>query len=848
MEDSALLNDSKSAETTNDRFKSILDAMYDAFVTMDASGKITDWNRQAELTFGWSKSEAIGQPLDALIIPERFKAQHKAGLERFLKTGKSQILGKRIELPALHKSGHEIEIELSISAVTEGNHFIFGAFLKDISDRRKSEKYRQVQTEVTRILIESTSIDEVFTRSIQAICTELGWKWGAFWRFDPSDEKLFLSHHFSLDPELLQSFENKSRSLRCGIGEGLPGLVWKEMTASWTSRFTDTSMYPRAEIGKKVGIEGGVAFPIRAGEHFLGVLEFLNENKSQQDPNLPHIMSDMVSRLGFFIQRKEAEEQLRQSEVRYSTLVAGIKDYAIISLDTEGLVTTWNRGAAQIKGYEEHEIVGHSFTKFYPRISIEQNFPAYELKMAREQGRFEDEGWRVKKDGSTFWANVIINPILDRSGELVGYSKVTRDMTERKIAEQNLSRLNEELEKRVADRTQALQQALLAAEQASHAKSSFLANMSHEIRTPLGVVLGYSELLMDPKVSEADKSTFMTTIKRNGELLSNVINDILDLSKVEIGKLEIEKLDTPISDILIDIHSLLELKAREKSIQLNVVFDGLVPHKIKTDPLRLRQILINIIGNAIKFTDHGFVEAKLKVISIGENLPRLAFIITDSGPGISPEQENKLFQPFSQADISTRRRFGGTGLGLTLSRHLAELLGGTVELTRSELGHGSTFTVTIDPGPIESEAITSLSQTAPASSLPAGTTTQRIDGVQILVADDSPDNQVLVTRILKLAGAQVDTADNGLVALGKAQIKNYDVVLMDLQMPTMDGYEATRELRKLGYHAPIVALTAHALKEEREYCLNNGFDDHVSKPINRNLLIDSIYRLVTSRH
>lgn len=833
-------------EDSNNRLQSILDTAYDAFIAMDSHGLVTDWNKQAEVTFGWSKQEAIGKTLDQTIIPAQYKEAHSAGLKRFIQTGENHIIGKRLELPALKKDGKEVLIELTVSAVQQGKEYVFGAFLKDISSRKELEQYREVQLDVTRILAESISTQEVFARSIHTLCEGLNWKWGAFWRYDPKDEKLFLAHQYLANSKELSDFENKSRSLRYAKGEGLPGRAWEKMKPFWTNDFSINPAYPRSSIAKQLGLHKGIAFPVIAGEQFLGVLEFLNDNFYESDSKLADMMMDTVARLGFFILKKEAEEQLRQSEERFSILVEGIKDYAIISLDKDGYVTSWNRGAQQIVGYQTNEIIGHHFSKLYPAHAIENHFPEKELEIAQTTGRFEDEGWRIKKDGTKFWANVIINPIYDRIGQLVGFSKVTRDMTERKIAEQKLSQLNEELEARVLERTKALQQALAAAEEASHAKSSFLANMSHEIRTPLGVVLGYSELLMDSKINPSDKENFMTTIKRNGEILSNVINDILDLSKVEIGKLEIEKMETPLSDILIDITSLLELKAKEKSIQLSVSFKDSIPKKIKTDPLRLRQILINIIGNAIKFTEHGSVEVKLMMIKTESASPKLAFVIKDTGQGISADQEKKLFQPFSQADISTRRRFGGTGLGLILSRHLAELLGGNVVLTESSLGKGSTFTITIDPGPLAEASNNAEDNPHPSrfiNTMPL--TTTRIDGVQILVADDSTDNQILVSRILNLAGAQVETVDNGQMAVDKVQQKKYDVVLMDLQMPIMDGYEATKQLRKAGYYLPIVALTAHALKEEREFCLKSGFDDHVSKPIDRNTLIDSIHRLVT---
>jgi len=375
-----------------------------------------------------------------------------------------------------------------------------------------------------------------------------------------------------------------------------------------------------------------------------------------------------------------------------------------------------------------------------------------------------------------------------------------------------------------------------AAEAANMAKSAFLANMSHEIRTPLGAVLGFSDLVIDPNVKPSEKANFLAAVKRNGELLSNIINDILDLSKIEAGKMQIVKQEVSLMEVLTDTKTLLDLQASDKGIGLNVSIDEDVPEKIKTDPLRLRQILINIVGNAIKFTAKGSVDVRIRPVMSGTR-SLLAFTVTDTGTGIRPDQVNKLFAPFSQADVSTKRKYGGTGLGLVLSKRFANLLGGDVVLTESTPDKGSTFTITIDPGPAQSV----VGDAAKAKLAEMQKSGLRLDGIKVLLAEDSVDNQTLVTRFLKLAGASVDVASDGREATQKAKNDHYDVLLMDLQMPVMDGYEATAQLRREGYRGKIVALTAHALSEERERCLKSGFDDHISKPVNRELLIERVY-------
>lgn len=387
--------------------------------------------------------------------------------------------------------------------------------------------------------------------------------------------------------------------------------------------------------------------------------------------------------------------------------------------------------------------------------------------------------------------------------------------------------------------------------QANLAKSQFLANMSHEIRTPLGVILGFAELMLDPKVREDEKRDCLKGIIRNGRQLTGVINEILDLSKIESERLEIENIQFSLTELVEEATTFLNLQAQGKGIGLSVVYDGPVPTKIGSDPSRLRQILLNIVGNAIKFTDHGQVELRIKYLL---NKAHLEFKVTDSGIGMTPEQQKNIFQRFVQADNSMTRKYGGTGLGLVVSQKLARALGGDLIIKQSELNHGSTFVFTIHNNILsehEEVPVGSWQKKDGVSGIDLGKQPHRItdqkrplDSTQILLVDDSPDNRILVSHILKLAGANVVSAENGEEGVKAAMASNFDIVLMDLQMPVKDGFEATAELRNLSYKKPIIALTAHVMKGDRERCLRSGFDDHVGKPIDRNLLTSAITKLI----
>ena len=395
-------------------------------------------------------------------------------------------------------------------------------------------------------------------------------------------------------------------------------------------------------------------------------------------------------------------------------------------------------------------------------------------------------------------------------------------------------------ERKRAEDTQ--QEAKAAAEAANAAKSQFLANMSHEIRTPMTAILGYAELLREPEATASDRDDYLAVIQRNGQHLLTLISDILDLSKVEAGKLEIEMLRCGIISVVADVGSIMQARARQRDIRLSIEYTSDLPETILTDSARLRQALINLVGNAVKFTEKGGVRIVVTFLPKwrGDQLA-VQFQVIDTGIGIGREKLAEMFQPFAQADAAYSRKHGGAGLGLTITNHIAGLLGG--ELTaESTPGEGSTFTLTIPTGSLEGvRMLHSLEEVAwePGWDAPleaAGNLT----GIRVLLAEDGPDNQRLVTTILTRAGAEVTLAENGCIAVERALSGHFDLILMDIQMPEMDGHQATRELRKQGVSVPIVALTAHAMSGDREKCLSAGCTGYLAKPISRRQLIETV--------
>jgi signal transduction histidine kinase/CheY-like chemotaxis protein len=387
----------------------------------------------------------------------------------------------------------------------------------------------------------------------------------------------------------------------------------------------------------------------------------------------------------------------------------------------------------------------------------------------------------------------------------------------------------------------------------SKTKSEFLANMSHEIRTPMTAILGYADLLASERSDSEASSQYseaIGTIQSNARHLLTIINDILDMSKIEAGKINVENINVNPAIIIEESASYLRSSASNKGIEFNIIYNTPIPKQIQSDPTRLRQILLNIFGNAIKFTEQGTINV---YVSVELDEQELSISVADSGLGMTEEEQHAIaqFDAFFQADDSTTRRFGGTGLGLKIANSLAQLLGGTIEV-ESKLGIGSTFNITVKTGDLEGVQMIDPEQipqnikieseqlSSPAQSNPLPNS---LEGVRILLAEDGHDNQKLITLHLSKAGAEVTIAENGQIAIDTVNTRlpedAFDIVLMDMQMPELDGYNATRLLRQSGCQIPIIAITAHAMEGDRERCLDAGCDEYLTKPIEKIKLIET---------
>jgi PAS domain S-box-containing protein len=525
-------------------------------------------------------------------------------------------------------------------------------------------------------------------------------------------------------------------------------------------------------------------------------------------------------------ERMESEEKLRHTHNQLQAIHDGIIEGLLITdIETKRFVRV-NSSLCQMLGYTEKELLALSIPTIHPPEEVSNDLQRFQ---ATAEGRVSINENRpvIRKDGSLFYADITGRRIIyDGRPCLLA---LFRDISDRKRAEQQML------------------EAKQAAEAANRAKSAFLANMSHEIRTPMTAILGFSDILLsNPSPEEAVESAQI--IKHNGEHLLQIINDILDLSKIEAGKFDVEPNVCSPRRIVTDVLSLMKVRADAKGLSLTVERVGHIPDYIQTDTIRLRQILVNLVGNAIKFTEVGGVKVVIRSDAASHDKSNLVFDIIDTGIGMSEKQVALLFQPFSQVDTSANRRFSGTGLGLAISKRLAQILGGNITVT-SALGKGSTFSLTmaIDPfggtRPIDHA-------TDDVKPRPQMTGSASILDCRILLAEDGLDNQRLITHVLRKAGANVTLAGDGQaavdIALEAHQAGNaFDAIVMDMQMPIMDGYEATRTLRNAGYAKPIIALTANAMIEDRRKCLDAGCNDYLIKPIDRALLLQVVARHAT---
>ncbi|KAM5528609.1 hsp90-like protein [Fusarium oxysporum f. sp. phaseoli] len=520
----------------------------------------------------------------------------------------------------------------------------------------------------------------------------------------------------------------------------------------------------------------------------------------------------------------------------FRILVQAVKDYAIFLLDTRGNVMTWNTGAELNKGYKKEEIIGKHFSTFYSEEDIRSRKPERELEICLREGRVEDEGWRYRKDGSRFWANVVITAIY-KNDIHVGFGKVTRNLTERKEAELRL---------------------IAAYEESTKLKNDFLANISHEIRTPMHGVLSACSLLLDSRLTEEQRET-ANMIGESGHVLLRIINDILDYSKIAAGSFSIENDKVDIASVATSVVHSVQATV-QPGVSLRLSLSPNLPKWAEGDPLRCRQVVENIVSNAVKFTEQGYILVSVSLLAEDVATYTILTEVYDTGHGVTEDDAQKLFKPFTQLDTPHQKRRQGTGLGLSIAKSIAELLGGNIGYKPNPERQGSIFWFSVKLKKLNSlqqiQTVDALPD--PSSDLSRQEVSQGEDLAEqltqlmkispmarILAAEDNIINQKILVEMLHGFGFQyITVVSDGAQAVStlSAAADAFDLILMDISMPVMNGYEATVRIRNSGIRLPIIAMTAYALKGDMERCLEKGMDDYIAKPMNRQLLMKKLLK------
>jgi len=804
--------------------------------------------------------------------------------------------------------------------------------------------------EIAQALAESATLAEAAPRMLAAVCETLGWEYGALWEVDRGGKTLQCVGTWHARSLQVTEFVDISRTTRFTRGVGLPGRVWESRQPAWIPDVAGDSNFPRAGAANRVGLHGAFALPILRRGDVLGVMEFFSRDIRQPDDALLDTMMTAGAQIGLYVARKWASDELKT----FFTLSLDL--LCVASVD--GYFLRLNPQWTKVFGFDEAELLASPFLDF---VHPDDRTATIDATSAVSAGstliNFENR-YRTR-DGSYRWLDWAAAPALDQG---VIYA-AARDVTDRKRADEALKESADNLKQLVRELDVARQKA----EAAAIAKGEFLANMSHEIRTPMNAVIGMTDLALRTRLTPRQRE-YIRTANESANALLTILNDILDVSKIEAGRLTLEHTPFSLRDAVEDAVKLFATRAAAKRLELACHILPDVPDALVGDPGRLRQVLINLVGNAIKFTQTGDVIVEVQARSITGSEAVLEFTISDTGIGIAADKQWQIFGAFVQADSSTTRRFGGTGLGLTISADLVEMMGGRIWVT-SEEGRGSQFrfnaTFGLQPQPLQPsrpydgnllelralvvddnaanrtilqellaswrmEATAVASAAAALAALDEAIHQQRpfdlvitdalmpeVDGfalahqiaadarlsgakvimltsagpssarqreadrtiasqltkpvkqsdlldaivtafgksggrrpadqdvprptrsverrLNILVAEDNPTNQTLVRLLLEQDRHRVTLVPDGREAVAKSGTTSYDLILMDVQMPEMDGFEATAAIRQrertTGGHVPIVAMTAHAMAGDRERCLTQGMDGYVSKPL-----------------
>ena len=776
----AEINERLEAQEAMKSEKLYLEQLYEsaqeAIVLMDIEGKIIRVNSEFTRLFGYSMDESVGNAIDDLVVPEKHR-------DEGLSITNTAARGEKIVRETVRKckDGTNIYVSVLASPITIDNRVVAAyAIYRDITKRKQAEAALKESEERYRSVMEAAP-DPIVVYDMEGRVTYLNSSFTTVFGWN-LEELLGEKIDFVPEEHLPETEGAIERLMR---GETIPAMPTKRKTKD----------------GSLLDIQ-------------VSASTFMGSNR--KPTGIVVIFRDVTA-------NEKMAGALRESEERYRTLFEDSID-AIYLTTLDGDFIDANQSTLNLFGYSKEEMKALNARELYVDIHDMQDF----IERIEETGYVKDfEVTLKKKDGKKINCLFNVSARRDETDKMVRYHGIIRDITESKQMLEELTQAKE------------------TAEAANTAKSQFLATMSHEIRTPMNAIIGMADLLKETQLT-SEQRKYVTVFGSAGENLLNIIDDVMDISKVESGQLSLNLKAFDLSHIIENVRDVLTIQAQEKGLEITCHIAPEVPVALTGDPVRLRQILINLVGNAIKFSKVGSITMDVKTqhrqpVEVEKDIGKieLLFSVTDTGMGIPSSKIDLIFDNFTQVDASTTREHGGTGLGLSISKRLVEIMGGDIWVD-SRMGKGSTFYFTVTFG-IQTET--------PKSPDVAITDSEKeqaeLKPIQILLVEDTVDNQLLVKSYLKKTPYQLDIAENGLEAVKMFQLKKYDLVLMDIQMPVMDGYTATKKIRKweISQNAkvtPILALTAFATHEDAEKSLAAGCTDHLTKPIRKAKLLDTI--------
>ena len=784
----------------------IIETSPDGIIVSDETGRIVRMNPAALQLFGYSESELLGQTVE-ILMPHSLRQRHGTHVNDYMSEPKFKSVeehAKAGQLMAVRKDGSEFPFEASLSPVMIGGKQHVVTTLRDITARNESEQALIQSEEKLNTILDGVDAF-IYLKDINGNYLFANRAVREFWNVE-MDEIIGYGDEKFFDDETASNIRSNDRQVLVD-GETLRSEEINTVAETGeTATFLSTKMPLCDESGDTYALCG--------------------------------ISTDITD-------RKKAEDSLRISQQRL-LLHREQSPVGVIEWNTEFEFLDWNPAAERIFGFTKEEVAGVHITK---RILPESARPTVDkiwAELLENKGGYYSLNENTTKDGRTILCEWHNTPLVDHDGKVIGVTSLVDDVTQRQKNEDDLRRHRDNLQQLVDEKTNDLRAAKETAEKASDAKSEFLSNMSHEIRTPMNTIIGMSHLALQTSL-DSRQHNYIEKVHDSAAGLLGIINDILDFSKIESGKLELENVDFRLEDVIDSVTHLISLRSDEKALDLKFDIESSVPTALHGDQLRLRQILVNLASNAVKFTDEGgkiIIDAQL-VEQEGETM-LLHFRVQDTGIGMSDEQVAQLFQSFTQADSSITRQYGGTGLGLVISRRLTEMMGGDIWVESTQ-GTGSTFHFTIrikrqtgQPSPRQYG--TRHTEDKPGAAI------NKLKGARVLLVEDNELNQELAIELLSSNGIEVDIADNGQRALTMLAENDYDGVLMDCQMPVMDGYTATHKLREQDRFKdlPIIAMTANTMRGDREKVLNAGMNDYIAKPINIADMFNTMAKWITA--